>query len=210
MPYSALWMFNKLSKCRSVAQWERERDRYFHKMHLKDVKYLNSIANALQYAVKRCKEADYVYMFHQTMSQGVGGHECGEPRDTLQDSHVSCYAAMLSIKPKCKRFRSQHAAAWSSFNELTPHGKQEYKEVFDGVNYCDFSINLMDRGNDGWEFSVLRNVVGRKMTNTVTIPKVPTKGSSFGRYTCGLAQRDAIPCKHMAAVGVSSQIPALS
>jgi hypothetical protein len=48
VPYSALWMFNKLSKCRLVAQWERECDRYFHKMHLKDVQYLNSVADAWQ------------------------------------------------------------------------------------------------------------------------------------------------------------------
>jgi hypothetical protein len=48
------------------------------------------------------------------------------------------------------------------------------------------------------------------MTNTVTIPKVPTKGSYFGRCTCGLAQRNAIPCEHMDAVVVSSRIPALS
>jgi hypothetical protein len=98
----------------------------------------------------------------------------------------------------------------SSSNELTPRGEQEYKELFDGVNYRDFGINLGDCGNDGWEFSVPRNVAGGRMTNTVTIPKVPTKGSYFGRCTCGLPQRDAIPCKHMAAVVVSSRIPALS
>ncbi len=119
-------------------------------------------------------------------------------------------AAMLSIKAKCKRFRSRHVATWSSSNELTPRGEQEYKEVFKGVNYRDFSINLVDRGNDRWEFSVLRNVVGGRMTNTVTIPKVPIKGSYFGRCTCGFAQRHAIPCKHMATVVVSSEIPALS
>jgi hypothetical protein len=82
--------------------------------------------------------------------------------------------------------------------------------VFDGVNYRDFSINLVDRGNDGWEFSVLRNLAGGRMTNTVTIPKVPTKGSYFGRCTCGLAQHNAIPFEHMAVVVVSSQFPALS
>jgi hypothetical protein len=57
---------------------------------------------------------------------------------------------------------------------------------------------------------VLRNIAGGRMANTVTIPKVPTKESYFGRCTCGLAQRNAILCKHMAAVVVNSQIPALS
>jgi hypothetical protein len=198
------------SECRLVAQWERERNQYFHKMHPKDVKYLNSIADASQYAVKRCKEADNVYIFHRTTSQGSEGMNAVNQEICSRIAVCPVNAAMLSIKAKCKRFRLQHAAAWSSSNELTPRGKQEYKEVFNGVNYRDFSINLFDRGNDGWEFSVLRNVVGGRMTNTVTIPKIPTKGSYFGRCTCGLAQHNAIPCEHMAAVLVSSQIPALS
>ncbi len=119
-------------------------------------------------------------------------------------------ATMLSLKAKCNWFQSQQVATWSSSSELTPCGEQEYKEVFDGINYQDFPINLKDHGNDCWEFSVPRNVAGGRMTNTVTIPKVPTKGSYFGRCTCGLSQRDAMPCEHMAPVVVSSRIPALS
>jgi hypothetical protein len=149
-------------------------------------------------------------MFHRITSQGLAGMNAVNQEIRSRIAMCPVNATMLSIKAKCKRFRSQHAAAWSSSNELTPRGEQEYKELFDGVNYCDFSINLVDPGNDEWEFSVLRNVVGRRMTNTVTIPKVPTKGSYFGRCTCGLAQCDAIPCKHMGAVVVSSRIPALS
>ncbi len=71
MPYSVLWTFNKLSKCRSVAQWERERDRYFPKMHPKDLQFLNSITDASQYVVKHCEEANNIYMFHRTTSQGL-------------------------------------------------------------------------------------------------------------------------------------------
>jgi hypothetical protein len=203
-------MFNKLSKCWLVAQWEREHNRYFPKMHPKDLGYLNSIADALQYAVKRRKEGNNIYMFHRTTLQGseVMNAVNREIRSRIAVFPVN--ATMLSIKAKCNQFRLQQAAAWSSSNELTPLGKQEDKEVFDGVNYRDFSINLVDRGNDGWKFSVPRNVAGGRMTNTVTIPKVPTKGSYFGRCTCGFAQRNAIPCKHMAVVVVSSGIPALS
>jgi hypothetical protein len=95
-------------------------------------------------------------------------------------------------------------------NELTPQGKQEYKEVFKGVNSSDFSINLVDRRNDRWKFSVQRNVVGGRQTITITIPKVPTKGSYFGWCTCGLAQHDAIPCKHMAVVVVNLRVLVLT
>ena len=44
----------------------------------------------------------------------------------------------------------------------------------------------------------------------VTIPKVLTKGSYFGRCTCGLAQRDAILCNHMAGFVVSLRVPVLT
>ncbi len=152
-------------------------------------------------------------------------------KKTIQNvEHLVISEELLRLKAKndstlYKEGRSAYWNTWKKENynllmnqlgykttegHLTPHGKQEYKEVFDGVNYRDVGINLVDHGNDGWEFSVLRNVAGGRMTNTVTIPKVPTKGSYFGRCTCGLTQHNAIPCKHMAAVVVSSQIPALN
>jgi hypothetical protein len=179
-------------------------------MHQKDIQYLNSVNNALQYAVKRCEEADIIYMFHHTTLQGSEVMNAVNQEIHSRIAVCPANAIILSFKAKCKRFRSQQAAAWSSSNKLTPRGKQEYKEVFKGVNYRDFNINLLDCGNDGWEINVLRNVVAGRQTNTVTIPKGPTKGLYFGRCTCGLAQHDAIPCEHMATVVVSSQIPVLS
>jgi hypothetical protein len=104
----------------------------------------------------------------------------------------------------------QQAAAWVGSNKLTPRGKQEYKEVLKGINYRDFSINLVDHRNDRWEFSVQRKFAGGKQTNLVTIPKVPTKGPYFGLCTCELPQHDAILCEHMTAVVVSSRVPVLT
>ncbi len=89
MPYSALWTFNKLSKCWLVAQWEMERNQYFPKMHPKDLRYLNSIADASQYNVKHCKEADNIYMFHRTTSQGSEVMNAVN-QEIHQDSCVSC------------------------------------------------------------------------------------------------------------------------
>lgn len=49
-----------------------------------------------------------------------------------------------------------------------------------------------------------------KESRTVTIPKEPLRGSYFGKCTCGVVTRDAVPCEHMAAVVVSSRIPQLT
>ena len=104
----------------------------------------------------------------------------------------------------------QQASAWALRNELSPRGEQEYKEVFDGVNYRDFTINIVDRGGKGWECSVTRRLVGVTQRNTVIFPKEPMSGSYFGHCTCRLDKRDSVPCEHMAAVVVSSRIDLLS
>jgi hypothetical protein len=143
-------------------------------------------------------------MVHRTTSQGLVVMNAVNQEIRSRIAMCPVNAAMLSIKAECKWFRSQQAATWSSSNKLTPRGKQEYKEVFKGVNYHDFTMNIVNCRNGGWEISVLRNVVGGRQSNTVTISKEPTKGLYFGRCTCGLAQRDAIRCKHMAAVVVGS------
>ncbi len=40
--------------------------------------------------------------------------------------------------------------AWHSDNKLTPRGKTEYKETFDGISYRDFSINI-DKKDEHYE-----------------------------------------------------------
>ena len=119
-------------------------------------------------------------------------------------------AAILTIKMECNGYRMQQTSTWALNNELTPRGKQKYREVFDGVNYQDFTINVVDRGVEGWECSVTRRLVSATQKNMVIIPKEPTKESYFGKCTCGLDKRDAIPCEHMAAVVVSSRIGVLT
>jgi hypothetical protein len=76
--------------------------------------------------------------------------------------------------------------AWLLENEFSPRGEKEYSKVFNGVNYRDFTINIVDRGNEAWECSVIRRLVSAVAKHTVIIPKEPTKGSYFGQCTCGL------------------------
>ncbi len=52
IPYSALWVYNKLVECRSVEHFNKLWDQYFPQMNSKDLQYLNSVPNTWQYAVK--------------------------------------------------------------------------------------------------------------------------------------------------------------
>jgi hypothetical protein len=93
---------------------------------------------------------------------------------------------------------------------VSPRGEQEYSEVFDGINYREFTINIMDRGNEAWECTLTRRLISAVAKHKVIIPKELTKGSYFGQCTCGLSKRDAVPCEHMAAIVVSSRIGVLT
>jgi len=68
VPYSALWVYNKLVECRSCEHFNKLCDRYFPLMNSMDHQYLNSVPDASQYAVKHGEHG--AYMFHRTKSQG--------------------------------------------------------------------------------------------------------------------------------------------
>ena len=68
VPYSALWVYNKLIECRLVEHFNKLRDRYFPLMDRRDLQYLNNIDDHVQYPVKQCEQG--AYMYHRQMSQG--------------------------------------------------------------------------------------------------------------------------------------------
>ena len=74
-------------------------------------------------------------------------------------------------------FQNTAKNAWLLNNELTPRGDKEYSKVFEGVNYRDFTINIVDRGNEAWECSIMTRLVSTVVKHTILIPKEPTKGS---------------------------------
>jgi hypothetical protein len=208
VPYSALWVYNKLIECRSVEHFHKLRDRYFPLMDRRDLHYLNNIDDHAQYPVMRCDQG--AYMYHRQTSQGSEVMNAANTPMRAANAVCPVNAAMLTIKLECRRFKTQQTNAWSVENELSPRGEQEYSEVFEGINYREFTIYIMDRGDEAWECTVTRRLIGAVAKHKVIIPKEPTKGSYFGQCTCGLSKRDAVPCEHMAAIVVSSRIGVLT
>jgi hypothetical protein len=51
LPNSALWMYNKLMKCKNVEQLEYNKDKHFINMSNKDINYLNSLDDESQYRI---------------------------------------------------------------------------------------------------------------------------------------------------------------
>ena len=85
----------------------------------------------------------------------------------------------------------------------------EFNEVFAEISAYDFSITVAE-DRYGYQCTVVRNLQKNRVWGKVTICKEPLRGSFFGKCTCGVDTRDAVPCEHMAAVVVSSRIPQLT
>ena len=124
------------------------------------------------------------FMFHRTTSQGSEVMNAAN----LEVHHIVAVCPINAVfflqtwKAVATRGRRRVP------NNLTPRGDKEYKEVFDGVNYREFSIVVVER-DQSWECSVKRlNTLPRK--HTVSLLKDPTRGSYFGKCTCGLVTRD--------------------
>jgi hypothetical protein len=206
VPYSALWVFNRLIECRSVDHFDKLCERYFPRMNSRDLQYLNNVDDASQYAVKRCEQG--AFMFHRTTSQGSEIMNAANKEMPSKITVCPINACIILKNTECRRYERQKKSAWAQTNDLIPHGDKEYKEVFDGVNYREFSIVVVER-HESWECSVKQlHTLARK--HMVSIPKEPTRGSYFGKCNCGLDTRDAIPCEHMAAVVCSSRIAGLN
>ncbi len=104
-------------------------------------------------------------------------------------------ACILLTNTESRRYERQKKSSWAQTNDLTPRGGKEYEEVFDGVNYREFSIVIVGH-EQSWECSMKRlNTMARK--HTVSLPKKPTRGLYFGKCTCGLVTHDAVPCEHI-------------
>jgi hypothetical protein len=171
-------------------------------MNSKDIQYLNNVDDASQYAVKQCEQG--AFMFHRTTSQGseVMNAANKEMHTKIMVCPINACILLINMASCC--YERQKKSAWAQSIDLTPRGDKKYKEVFDGVNYREFSIIVVEC-DKSWECSMKQlNTLAWK--HTVSLPKEPTRGSYFGKCTCGLVTRDAIPCEHMAAVVCSSRI----
>ncbi len=147
-------------------------------------------------------------MFHRTTPQGSEVMNAANLELCHKVAVCPINACILLTNMESRRYERQKKSAWAQTNDLPPRGDKEYKEVFDGVNYREFSIIVMER-DQSWECSVkLLNTLARK--HTVSLPKELTRGSYVGKCTCGLVTRDAVPCEHMAAVVCSSHIAGLN
>ena len=208
--YSALWVFNRLLQCRTVQQIANVKDKYFPMMHKKDLQYLLTVPDVNQYPAARCAMTPGTYMYHRTSSAAVESMNAANKEMRAKTAVDPLNACILLLKMECKRFIKQRDLAWSTDAELTPRGKLEFDEVFANINAFDFTITV-SQDEFGYVCTVRRNINSQtRQGGSVAIVKELTRGSFFGKCSCGVDSRDAVPCEHMAALVNSSRIPNLT
>jgi hypothetical protein len=177
--YSALWrMYNKLLGCRTIEQIQAAKDACFPFMNIRDVIYLNKLADTAQYLAARCDMHDDVYMYHRQASAGAEAMNAAN-FSIRQRTVVDLDNAMILLLNLCKRYNKQQTEAWTHDGMLTPHGNLEFEESFNDINHAQFRITVTERENV-W-VCLVKRIEERGPDRLVTIPKEPVHGSHFGR-----------------------------
>jgi len=116
-------------------------------------------------------------------------------------------AMILVIKLEGSRFEFYKQKAWSCEEKLTNRGMELMEESFKDVNHREYQLNITN-------CDTFHRITVSRMTSTneytVIIPVDEFKGTRFGSCTCGKPKTDAIPCKHMVVVAMSSKIKGLT
>jgi hypothetical protein len=203
VPNSALWMYNKFMRCRSVALIEHYKEQHFKNMKMKDIQYLNSLTDESQYPAARCAMGLLVYMYHHSSSGTVESMNKANKDIRVQMAVDLLNACMLVIKLECVRFDKMKQYAWGGTSVLTPWGVKEYEATFTNLSPSHFIFNLRNY-DDHWQVRVLQhNVAGTKKQIVMLLPKSPVNGSYFRTYTCEANKTNAVPCEHIAAIELS-------
>jgi hypothetical protein len=123
VPNSALWMYNKLMLCRSVALIKHNKYEHFKAMKSKDIQYLNSLTNESQYLAARCTMGENIYMYHHSSSGAVELMNRTSSKMRAQTAIDLPNATILLLKLECSRFNKMKQEAWGGNSILTPWGE---------------------------------------------------------------------------------------
>jgi hypothetical protein len=205
MPYSAMWMYNKLVGARSVQLLDHYKMEHFPKMDNFDLTYLNSIPDTSQYPASRCAMGENIYMYRRSASSGAESMNAAY-KEVRARTAVDCLnACIILTKSECVRFLRHKEKAWQTESVLTPAGVEELTSIVHEISDTMFRVTVMEQDVE-WKCLVQRSGVGSNR-HTCTFPKEPMNGSHFGRCTCKRDKTSAAPCNHMVAAVQSGRLP---
>jgi hypothetical protein len=207
-PLSALWMYNLLIGCKSVASLSATTKKYKEKMHPTDCHYLFNIAEEMQLPAARCAQGNSICMYGKSASSGVEAMNRAN-KDICQKTAVDILnATLILLKKESTRYNKQQDLAWNHAHVFTPKGMELTEEVFNNVNVQDFEVLLTENKNE--HTAIVSKKSSSHREYSVNLPKSATLGSRFGKCTWGFQKKEGIPCQHMVAVSKLGRIDGLT
>jgi len=204
-------MFNLLSDCNTVAEIQQMKEKYYPMMLQKDVMYLESVDDEEQYAAARCSMSDHVYMYQRSSSQTVEAMNSANKRMRVRGSVDVANSTMLLMKMEAERFERQKTCAASCTSVLTYKGSYLLEGVLDklknGSETLRVDVEKMENEDPPFYECVVRGV---KEMWTVQMAIDSEDGFYQNTCTCGMVEKDAIPCIHVCAVVKSKLVPNLT
>lgn len=211
-PLKALWMFNLLSDCNTVDEIQNTKEKYYPMMLQKDVTYLESVADEEQYAAARCGMSDNVYMYQRSSSQTVEAMNSANKRMRVRGSVDVANSTMLLMKMEAERFERQKTCAANCNSVLTRKGCHLLEGVVHQLKNASLEtlrvdVEKMDNEDPPFYDCVVRGI---KEMWTVQMAIESDDGLYENTCTCGMVEKDAVPCVHVCAVVKSKLVPNLT
>ena len=204
-------MFNLLSECNTVAEIQQTKEKYYPMMLQKDVRYLESVDDEEQYAAARCSMSDNVYMYRRSSSQMAEAMNSANKRMRVRGSVDVANSTMLLMKMEAERFERQKTCAARCTSVLTYKGSYLLEGVLDklknGSETLHVDVEKMNNEDPPYYECVVR---GLKEMWTVQMAIDSEDGFYQNTCTCGVVEKDAVPCVHVCAVVKSKLVPNLT
>lgn len=141
-PLTALWLYNLLSGCNSVAELEMNQQKYYPQMHPTDYHYLTKLEDECQYAAARCAMGDNVCMYSKSSLSGVESMNRANLPARQRTGVDIINAILLILKLEGERFSWYKQKCWERNEILTNHGMELMKEAFSNINIMEYRINV--------------------------------------------------------------------
>ena len=109
--HSALWMYNKLMKCKNVEQLQYNKDKHCPHMSNKDLYYLNSLEDESQYPAARCAMDPSIFMYSRSSSGTAESMNRANKEMRSRTAVDLLNACMLLIKLEVNRYYSMKKEA---------------------------------------------------------------------------------------------------
>ena len=206
---SALWMFEQLMSCKTIEEIKWKKDKYYKRMIQEDIDYLELVPDHEQYPAARLELAENSVMYQRSSSQIVEAMNNANKRMRVRSGVDLVNATLLLLSMESERYDRQRTCAMNCGTMLTPKGNALRSSVLENLKEFDDDFGLAVKKEESQY-----NLCVRGKTTGVHDLVIVGEPDYYGVYehscTCGVVEKDGVPCVHVMALVKSKSLPFLT